>query len=324
MDNEKINAETKKYDLDLSIVIPLFNEEESLEILFNKIKEVCQRENLTYEVLFINDGSKDDSLEVLKKLQNENPKEISIFSFYRNYGKAAALQVGFNNAEGEFVITMDADLQDDPEEIPDLISKLKEGFDLVSGWKKVRHDPISKRLPSKFFNYVTSIAAGVRLHDFNCGLKAYRNIVVKNVQLYGELHRYIPMMAHWQGFRVTEKIVQHHPRKFGVSKYGVRRFFSGFFDLMTVIATQRYIKKPLHLFGMLGLLFFGAGVLINLYLTIVWIAGHGIGTRPLLFLGVLLTIVGIQFISTGILGEMFIKHFADSKEYKHSAFEKER
>ncbi len=289
--------------MDVSVVIPLLNEEESLNELCQRVVEQLKKLTNQYEIIFVDDGSTDGSFELLKKLKEKYP-QIRILRFRKNFGKSTALYEGFKKAQGKYVITMDADLQDDPAEIPNLIAKLNDGFDLVSGWKKKRHDPISKTVPSKLFNYVTRLLTGIRIHDFNCGLKAYRHDVIKAIPVYGELHRYLPVLAHWQGFRVGEIIVQHHPRKFGRSKFGARRFLTGFFDLLTVLFITRYRQKPLHLFGFLGLLFGAAGLAILTYLTVLWFQGHGIGHRPLLFLGVLLVIVGAQSFSLGLIGEM--------------------
>ncbi len=289
--------------MDISIIIPLLNEEESLGELYSLISEVADKNNLSYEICFVDDGSTDKSLDVLKKLSQDN-KNIKILSFRKNYGKSAALSEGFKLALGEFIITMDADLQDDPVEIPNLINKLNEGFDMVSGWKKKRNDPLGKTIPSKFFNYTTSLLTGIKIHDFNCGLKAYRREVVKEIPVYGELHRYLPVLAHWRGFRVGEIIVQHHPRKYGVTKFGWRRLFHGFFDLLTVLFITRYRQKPLHLFGSVGLVSITTGFAILLYLSILWLQGYGIGDRPLLILGLLLVIVGMQSFSLGLIGEM--------------------
>ncbi len=289
--------------IDLSIVIPLFNEEESVRELFYKIQQVLEKLKLTYEICFIDDGSTDGSLRQLKELKNKH-RGIKVISFRKNYGKSAALSEGFNLAEGEIIITMDADLQDDPEEIPNLIGKIEAGYDMVSGWKKKRNDPISKTLPSKFFNWTTSILTGIKIHDFNCGLKAYRKDVVKEIPVYGELHRYLPVLAHWLGYRVGEIIVKHHARRYGKTKYGLRRFFDGFFDLLTVLFLTRYRQKPMHLFGLLGLVTFFLGTIILGYLTVLWFIGMGIGNRPLLFLGILLVIVGMQSFSIGLIGEM--------------------
>ena len=298
----------------VSIVIPLYNEEESLRELHTRIADVCDKQNLSREILFVDDGSKDKSLQVLREL-SEKDSTIRIFSFRRNNGKSAALQTAFSRMRGDFVITMDADLQDDPQEIPALIAKLEEGYDLVSGWKRKRHDPISKTLPSKFFNFVTGFLSGLRLHDFNCGLKGYRREVVENLDVYGELHRFLPVLAHKQGFRVTEIPVQHHARKYGKTKFGIERFLSGFLDLITVIYLTGYLRKPLHLFGSLGLLAILLGLAINVYLVIGWIQRIWIGNRPLLFLGVLLMVVGVQFFSFGLLAEMLTRQEEKSREY---------
>ena len=289
--------------MDVSIIIPLLNEEESLGELYSIISEVMDKNSLSYEICFVDDGSTDKSLDVLKELRQNN-KNIKILSFRKNYGKSAALSEGFKLARGEYIITMDADLQDDPAEIPNLINKLNEGFDMVSGWKKKRNDPLTKTIPSKFFNYTTSLLTGIKIHDFNCGLKAYRKEVIKEIPVYGELHRYLPVLAHWRGFRVGEIIVQHHPRKYGVTKFGWRRLLHGFFDLLTVLFITRYRQKPLHLFGSVGLVSITTGFAILLYLSILWLQGYGIGDRPLLILGLLLVIVGMQSFSLGLIGEM--------------------
>ncbi len=294
---------TVSNNIDLSIVIPLLNEEESVNELYEKIRLVIGKLNLSFEVCFIDDGSTDGSLDRLKELKQKNP-QIKIISFRKNYGKSAALSEGFKLASGNIIITMDADLQDDPEEIPNLIHKIEDGYDMVSGWKKKRNDPLSKTIPSKFFNRITSILTGIKIHDFNCGLKAYRQDVVKEIPVYGELHRYLPVLAHWLGYRVGEIVVRHHARKYGKTKYGIRRFFDGFFDLLTVLFLTRYRQKPMHLFGLLGLITFFLGSSILSYLTILWFMGPGIGNRPLLFLGILLVIVGMQSFSIGLIGEM--------------------
>lgn len=289
--------------MDLSIVIPLYNEQESLEELTTGIDMTVQPLKLRYEIIFVDDGSRDGSLEVLKKIRQRAP-QVKILSFRKNNGKSAALSEGFKIASGKIVITMDADLQDDPAEIPNLINKINSGYDMVSGWKKKRHDPLQKTIPSKFFNFTTALLTGIKIHDFNCGLKAYRQEVIKEIPVYGELHRYLPVLAHWRGYSVGEIIVQHHARKYGITKYGLRRFFDGFFDLLTVLFLTRYRQKPLHLFGLFGLFSFFFGFLISIYLTILWFEGHGIGNRPLLFLGILLIIVGMQSFSIGLIGEM--------------------
>lgn len=305
--------------MDVSIVIPLLNEEESLGELYSIISEVADKNNLSIEICFIDDGSTDKSLDAIKEL-HQNNKNIKILSFRKNYGKSAALSEGFKLTSGEFIITMDADLQDDPAEIPNLINKLNEGFDMVSGWKKKRNDPLGKTIPSKFFNYTTSLLTGIKIHDFNCGLKAYRREVIKEIPVYGELHRYLPVLAHWRGFRVGEIIVQHHPRKYGVTKFGWRRLFHGFFDLLTVLFITRYRQKPLHLFGSVGLVSITLGLAILIYLSILWLQGYGIGDRPLLILGLLLVIVGMQSFSLGLIGEMITN--SSDEEISYSIREK--
>ena len=295
----------------ISIVIPLLNEKESLPFLFEKINQVCKRHQYDYEIIFVDDGSTDGSLDILKSLRETNPGIVKIISFRKNYGKSAALSEGFKAVRGDFVITMDADLQDDPEEIPNLLAKLGEGYDLVSGWKKKRYDPITKTIPSRLFNFVTAKLTGIPIHDFNCGLKAYRRNVIEDIPVYGELHRYLPVLANWQGYRVTEIPVKHHPRKFGTTKFGFNRFFHGFFDLLTVL-----FITPLYIFGGIGSTFFFFGFLIEAYLTILKFSGvYGITRRPLFFLGFLLIIVGIQFFSIGLLGDMISSHFAENQEY---------
>ncbi len=291
----------------ISVIIPVYNERDSLNELTQSLKDTLDAYGRNYELIFVDDGSKDGSFELLRDLM-KTLRGIRIVKFQMNYGKSAALSTGFESARGEYIVTIDSDFQDDPNEIPSLLDKLAEGFDLVSGWKKHRKDPVSKRLPSKIFNLVTSIATGIRLHDHNCGLKVYRRNVVKKISIYGELHRYIPAMAHALGFRVTEMIVQHHQRKHGKSKYGIWRYFAGFFDLLTVMFLTRFITRPLHLFGSMGLMLFIVGIIINLYLTTLkYFYGEGIGDRPLLFLGILLILVGFQVFSLGLLAEMITK-----------------
>lgn len=291
----------------LSIVIPLYNEAESLPELHSAITLVMNELKKPYEIIFVDDGSTDDSFSVIKEL-NKKDKRVRAIQFRRNFGKSEALSAGFKEATGKFIVTMDADLQDDPAEIPGLLHPLEKNYDLVSGWKKKRRDPISKTLPSRFFNFVTAKMTGIPIHDFNCGLKAYRREVVKEVQVYGELHRYIPALAHWAGFRVGEKVVQHHPRKYGHTKFGLSRFFKGFLDLLTVLFTTRYIRRPLHLFGVWGIVSFALGVFISAYLSFEWLVGRtALSNRPLFLAGILLIIVGIQFISIGLLGEMITR-----------------
>lgn len=299
----------------VSIVVPLYNEEESLEPLTSEIIKAVNNVSNTYELIFVDDGSVDNSLQVIRKLASSNNR-IKYLSFRKNYGKSAALQVGFESATGEAVITIDADLQDDPAEIPNLLRKLEEGYDLVSGWKKTRHDPFIKKHSSKFFNRVTKVMSGIDIHDFNCGLKAYRKDVVKNINVYGELHRYIPVLADWRGFRISEIPVKHHPRRYGKTKFGLSRFFKGFFDLITVVFTTRYVKRPMHLFGLLGAISFIAGFILSAYLTVLWAMGEtNISNRPLLFLGMLLIIIGVQFFGVGLLGELMVHNSPPAREY---------
>lgn len=300
----------------ISVVIPMLDEEESLPELIAQLEPVLEKTaNGRYEVLFIDDGSNDSSFEIVRQHNRKNGRVRGI-RFRRNYGKSAALSVGFEAVRNDYVITMDADLQDDPAEIPNLVAKLNEGYDLVSGWKKKRNDPLEKRLPSKFFNFVTSTVSGVKLHDFNCGLKAYRRDVVKTVRVYGEMHRYIPALAHWEGFRITELPVQHRARKYGNSKFGFSRYMKGFLDLLTVVFTTRFIKRPLHLFGTVGAIFALAGLIIDLYLSFEW-AYHNmpLSNRPLTLFGVALIIVGVQLISMGLIGEMIVKNSLSNEEY---------
>lgn len=299
-----------------SVVIPLLNEEESLRTLTQEIAKAFQQIKMDYEIIFVDDGSTDGSLRILKELKKQN-NQIRYVSFRQNYGKAAALQVGFEEVKGDAVITMDADLQDDPSEIPNLLKKLNEGWDVVSGWKRKRYDPFIKKHTSKFFNYTTRLMSGIKIHDFNCGLKAYRKEVVKSVKLYGELHRYIPVLAKYNGFTVTEIPVKHHPRRYGKTKYGISRFFKGFIDLITVAFTTRYVKRPLHFFGVLGSMAFFLGFLVNAYLTYEWFF-HNISLtrRPLLLFGILMIIVGVQLFSVGLIGEMLVYNKHNTKEYE--------
>lgn len=287
-----------------SVVIPLYNERESLAELCRQLTSVLERTFAGHELIFIDDGSTDGSLEALRELR-ERDRRVKIISFRRNYGKSAALSEGFKAARGGIVVTIDADLQDNPEEIPELVAKLEEGYDLVSGWKVNRKDPITKTLPSKFFNFTTSLASGIKLHDFNCGLKAYRGDVVKHVSIYGELHRFIPVIAGWEGYRVTEKRVMHFERKFGRSKYGARRFLNGMFDLVTVMFLTRRASSPLHFFGRVATAFFAVGGLITLYFLILWCMGRGLHVRPLMVGGLVMIVIAIQIGSFGLLAELF-------------------
>jgi len=302
--------------LEVSVVVPLYNEAESLVELEQGIRESLTALGLTYEIIFVDDGSSDESFGVVEDLHAKGTG-VRAIRFRRNYGKAAALAVGFAAARGTFIVTMDADLQDDPGEIGSLLDKMKEGYDLVSGWKKQRHDPWTKRWPSKLFNWVTSRVSGIRIHDFNCGLKAYRRDVTEEIGVYGELHRYLPVLAHWRGYRVGEVVVHHRERKFGKTKYGVERLILGFLDLLTVVLITRYTRSPLHFFGTMGVVLNLVGAGISLYLLGLKIQYGDIqGRTPLLMLGVLMMVVGVQFISIGLLGEMIARmQQSDERDY---------
>jgi glycosyltransferase involved in cell wall biosynthesis len=287
----------------ISVVVPLLNEESSLEELYAEIASALEPKDEPFEVVFVDDGSTDGSSSVLSRLYDEH-SDVVVVRLRRNFGKAAALQAGFLEARGEVIVTIDADLQDDAAEIPQLLAKLDEGFDLVSGWKTRRNDPFLRRVFSRIFNWTTGLISGVRLHDVNCGLKGYRADVVQGMRLYGELHRFIPVLAAYQGYRVAEIPVNHRAREHGRSRYGPERYLRGFFDLLSVTFMGRYRHRPLHLFGGIGLLMGAAGFIILLYLTMLWFWGRGIGGRPLFFLGVLLEVVGIQLVSLGLLSEL--------------------
>ncbi|MEX0685753.1 MAG: glycosyltransferase family 2 protein [Balneolales bacterium] len=303
------NHEKKEaVSLSLSIVVPLLNEEASLRELFEHIVTAVSGKH-DYEVIFVDDGSEDRSWDEIQKLKKEFDVVKGI-RFRRNYGKSIALQKGFEVARGKYIATMDADLQDDPNEIPLMIDQLeKEGYDLVSGWKKKRNDPLSKKLPSRFFNFFTSLTTRIKLHDFNCGLKVYRREVTEKLTLYGELHRYIPFLAYQQGFtRIGEKVVLHHARKHGESKFGFTRFIKGFLDLFTLLFLSSYMQRPMHFFGTLGTVFLSIGGVITVYLAFMRIFYQEyLGNRPLLLFGVLLLVLGVQFFSLGLLGEMLNK-----------------
>jgi glycosyltransferase involved in cell wall biosynthesis len=299
----------------ISVIVPLYNEEESVVELSITLKKILESLKANYEVIFVDDGSTDSSFLKIKEINHLNSR-FKCIKFKRNYGKSAAISAGFKTAGGDFIITMDADLQDDPEEIPSLISKLNDGYDLVSGWKKKRYDPFIKKQTSKLFNYVTSKLVGLRLHDYNCGLKAYRKDVIKNIKVYGEMHRYIPAIAFLSGYRVAEIPVTHHPRKFGKTKFGSSRFLNGLLDLITVLFTTKYIKRPLHLFGFAGVISFLAGFGILTYLTILkFFDSIPISNRPLFLVGILFAIVGVQFISLGLIAEMITKNSADNDNF---------
>jgi glycosyltransferase involved in cell wall biosynthesis len=303
--------------LDISIVIPLYNEEESLQELCEWIERVLTP-NLQYEVILIDDGSTDGSWNVIQKLNKKNP-QFKGLKFKRNYGKSAALQMGFSEAQGEVILTMDADLQDSPDEIPGLYRMIKEeGYDLVSGWKKKRYDPLSKTLPTKLFNFVTRKVSGLALNDFNCGLKAYKRRAIQSVEIYGEMHRYIPYMVASAGFtKITEKVVQHRARKYGVTKFGLNRFINGFLDLLTLYFISSFGKKPMHFFGLIGSLFTFAGFAILLFLSIqkLFFEVGGIATRPLFFFGILSLIVGTQLFVTGFLAELISRNSQSRNKY---------
>ncbi len=291
---------------EITVIIPLLDEEGSLQELYDRLTRVLGERGRGYELIFIDDGSRDKSNAILDSIRKKDSR-VRLVTFRRNQGKAAALSVGFNAARGDYVVTMDADLQDDPDEIPNLIAKLEEGYDLVSGWKKKRHDPLSKTLPSKVFNGVTGLMSGIKLHDFNCGLKIYRNEVVKELPVYGERHRFLPVLAHMQGFRVGELPVLHHARQFGKTKYGMYRYIAGFFDLITLLFRMKFLTKPLHLFGFLGMISLMMGAVVLGYLTIGWFQGVWIGNRPLFLFGVLGIIAGVQLFTLGLLAEMIVE-----------------
>lgn len=304
--------------MELSIVIPLLNESESISELTGWIDRVMKDNGFSYELIYVDDGSRDDSWSVITNLAETNPA-IKGIKFRRNYGKAAALTCGFAACHGDVVITMDADLQDSPEEIPELRRMIiEEGYDLVSGWKKKRHDPLSKTIPTRFFNWTTRRMSGIRLHDFNCGLKAYNSSVVKSIEVFGEMHRYIPVIAKWAGFtRIGEKVVQHHKRKYGKTKYGPDRFFKGYLDLLTITFTSRFRKRPMHFFGLLGTLLFFTGFCIAGFLAYerIFFEGYKMTDRPLFYFGLLSMILGTQLFVAGFLGELISRSAHDRNSY---------
>jgi glycosyltransferase involved in cell wall biosynthesis len=309
------------HSLDLSLVIPLFNEEESLQELVAWIAKVCEAHDFSYEVLLVDDGSKDKSWSVIRELSASN-KRVKGIRFRRNYGKSAALNAGFEQAQGEVVITMDADLQDSPDEIPGLVEMIRSGNDLVSGWKQKRYDPITKTVPTRLFNWATRKMSGIHnLHDFNCGLKAYRYEVVKNIEVYGEMHRYIPVIAKWAGFnRIAEKVVQHSPRKYGTTKFGLERFVNGFLDLLSITFVSRFGKRPMHFFGLLGTVSFlaGFGIAVKLAVDKYFFQIYNMTDRPLFFFGMLAMILGTQLFLAGFLGEMIARNAPDRNRYQVS------
>ena len=310
--------------IDVSVVVPLYNEEESLPELMAWIARVCDSNTLTYEVIMIDDGSSDDSWSVVERLKSEYGERLKAIRFSRNYGKSAALYCGFEAAEGEVVFTMDADLQDSPDEIPEMRRMvLEEGYDLVSGWKKRRYDPISKRLPSKFFNFTARCVSGIKLHDFNCGLKCYRKRVVKSIEVYGEMHRYIPILAKYAGFkRIGEKEVQHQARKYGVSKFGIERMVKGYLDLISVTFMSRFGRSPMYFFGSLGTLMFLVGGFTTIWVIVekLYKQYHDLATRavtdqPLFYLAILTIILGVQLFLAGFLGELINRNSSDRNKY---------
>jgi glycosyltransferase involved in cell wall biosynthesis len=310
--------------MNISVIVPLLNEEESLPELASWMKEVMDKNNFTYEIFFVDDGSTDKSWQVVESLASAN-KNIKGIKMRRNYGKSAALQKGFEAAQGNVVITMDADLQDSPEEIPELYRMITEdGFDLVSGWKKKRYDPISKTIPTKIYNGALRMMSGIKLHDFNCGLKAYKNEVIKCVEVYGEMHRYIPYMAKKEGFRkIGEKVVLHQKRKYGVTKFGLERFINGPLDLLSIMFISKFGKRPMHFFGSLGTIMFGLGFIATLYLGIVklyYVFGHVraplITNSPYFYLALITMIIGSQLFLAGFLGELVSRNSSRRNEYK--------
>ena len=305
----------------ISIIIPVFNEEKSLHLLYDEIKTAILN-YANYEIIFINDGSSDSSFLKISELV-EKDSNVVLIDFFTNSGKADALNEGFKISKGDIIITMDADLQDDPSEINNLISKINQGWDLVSGWKKNRNDPISKKWPSKFFNFVMRYLTKVKINDFNCGLKAYKKKVIKTLELYGGMHRYIPAIVSKNGFSVTEVPVNHRARKFGYTKYGRSRFFHGFYDLFTVLFIGKYLSRPLHFFGSIGFTLISVGFIISLYLTLGWLNGIWIANRPMFFLGILLLILGVQFFSMGLIGELIIKISHQNKNIPLKVYKKE-
>ena len=299
----------------LSVLVPAYDEAESLPELVERVHDTVTPITASFEILVVDDGSSDGTRETVEELQTRFPR-LQLISFLRNYGKSAALAVGFERARGDVIVTMDADLQDDPDEIPALLSRLADGYDLVSGWKQARKDPFVKTSTSKLFNAVTRSASGLDLHDFNCGLKAYRRACARSLQVYGELHRYLPVLAHVNGFRVTELPVRHHARQHGVTKFGRSRFLNGMFDLLTVMFLSRQRSSPLHFFGRLGLLFGVVGGAILLWFLGVWVVEQALRVRPMLLLGVALVLVAVQFVSLGLLAELFVASRHNTQNYQ--------
>lgn len=308
---------------DITVIVPLINEEESIPELTEWIERVMKENNFSYEVLMMDDGSTDRSWEIIEEIHRKN-NHVKGIRFRRNYGKSAALNVGFQQAVGEVVITMDADLQDSPDEIPELYKMIVEGgFDIVSGWKKKRYDPLTKTIPTKLFNWATRKMSGLQLHDFNCGLKSYRKEVVKGIEVYNEMHRYIPVIAKWAGFRkITEKPVQHRERKYGTTKFGLERFVNGFLDLLTIFFVSKFSKKPMHFFGVLGTLCFTGGFLVTVYVISKklydmyhYIDHRGVTEQPLFYLALVATIIGVQLFLAGFIGEMISRNASERNVY---------
>jgi glycosyltransferase involved in cell wall biosynthesis len=302
--------------MDISVVIPLLNEEESLPELHDWIKKVMDENNFSYEIIFIDDGSKDDSWKVIEKLSSSNPN-VKAVKFRRNYGKSAALHTGFEACQGDVVVTMDADLQDSPDEIPDLYKMItQDGFHLVSGWKKKRYDPITKTVPTKLFNWATRKMSGIRLNDFNCGLKAYKSDVVKSIEVFGEMHRYIPVIAKWAGFsKIGEKEVQHRERKYGTTKFGIERFINGFLDLLTITFISKFGKRPMHFFGFWGTVMFFIGFVVVVWMGVsklitVWSNERAplVTSNPLFFIALVTMILGTLLFLAGFLGELILRN----------------
>ncbi len=304
----------------ISVVVPCYNEQESLPELYEKIEAVMTEMGCDHEYIFVDDGSTDRTVAVLRELRAKSPR-VGVISFRRNYGKSAALNAGFRAVDGDYVVTIDADLQDDPGEIPALLRKLEAGADLVSGWKTNRQDPISKTLPSRLFNATTSAVTGIKLHDFNCGLKMYRRDVTDAITVYGELHRFIPALAAWEGFRVDEVGVRHYKRKYGKSKYGARRFLNGFFDLVTTMFVTRRALNPLHFFGRIALVLFVLGMTPQVFFLVQWLAGHGLRVRPVMLLGFVLIIVSLQIASIGLLAELITARSARDTVYTFKEYD---
>lgn len=304
----------------ISVVIPAYNEEQNIPILYQKLTQVLEGKD--YEIIFVDDGSEDGTFNVLEEIANKD-KRVKVIRFKRNYGQTSAMYAGFQHAKGDVIITMDADLQNDPEDIPVLLEKLEEGYDIVSGWRKDRKDPfLSRRLPSMIANWIISKVTGVHLHDYGCTLKAYRAKLLKDLELYGDMHRFLPALTKRQGAKITEIVVRHHPRIYGKSKYGIGRTIRVILDILLVKFLNEYINKPMYVFGTVGFILFSMGMLALLYLVFLKILGEDIGRRPLLILSMLLILAGIQLISTGILAEMMIRIYYRIKEEKPYIIEK--